>query len=271
VRIRVPILGVVGHRKSGKTTVIETIVQELAKKGYRVATAKHTGQKGFSMDAEGKDTWRYARAGANPVVCVSDVETAILIKDGEAKFSLDQLFKFMPEIDVIVLEGFSQLVLNDDGIGKILCVKDREEYKDFMEKAKGEIITPCSIQSLGSPILRIEEDAQILVDKAFKYIEKEKEILKTLSLLPRINCGDCGRSSCEELASDIYEGKAKLNDCVILKLRPKLKTRMTINGDEIPLNPFVSEIIRKSILGMTSSLKEVSISGDEEVHVKILS
>ena len=228
--VKVPILGVVGHRKSGKTTVIESIVQELTKRGYRVATAKHTGQKSFSMDAKGKDTWRHSMAGANPVVCVSDVETTILIKDGEANFSLDQLLKFMPEIDVIVLEGFSQLVLNNEGIGKILCVRERKEYKDFMEKSRGEVIASCSAQPLGSPILRIKEDSQILVERALKHIERK-----------------------------------------ILKLRSKLKTRITVNGAEVSLNPFASEIIRKSILGMASSLKGVSISGNEEVHIKILS
>jgi len=228
--VKVSILGVVGHRKSGKTTVIESIVQELTKRGYRVATAKHTGQKGFSMDAKEKDTWRHSMAGANPVVCVSDVETTILIKDGEANFSLDQLFKFMPEIDVIVLEGFSKLVLNNEGIGKILCVRNREEYKDFREKTRGEIIVSCSTQPLGSPILRIKEDSPILVERALKYIERN-----------------------------------------ILKLRSKLKTRITVNGAEVSLNPFASEIIRKSILGMASSLKGVSISGDEEVLIKILS
>jgi molybdopterin-guanine dinucleotide biosynthesis protein B len=269
--VKVLILGVVGHRKSGKTTVIESIVQELTKRGYRVATAKHTGQKGFSVDAKGKDTWRHSMAGANPVVCVSDVETAILIKDGEANFSLDQLFKFMPEIDVMVLEGFSKLVLNNEGIGKILCVRDREEYKEFREKARGEIIISCSTQSLGGPILSIKEDSQILVEQALKYIERKREILRILSLLPGIDCEECGRSSCKELALDIYEGKAKLSDCIILKLKPKLKTRITINDAEVPLNPFVSEIIRKSILGMASSLKGVSISGNEEVRVKILS
>ena len=229
MRVRVPVLGVVGHRKSGKTAVIEGIVRELTKRGYRVATAKHTGQKDFSMDAKGKDTWRHSMAGANPVVCVSDVEIAILIKNGEADFALDKLFEFLPEVDVLVLEGFSKLVLDDETIGKILCVRDREEYEDLRQKVRGEIVASCSTQPLGSPILTIKEDSRILIERTLKYIE----------------------------------GK-------ILELKSGLKTTVIVNSTDISLNPFVSEIIRKSVLGMASSLKGVSISGNEEVFIKIL-
>jgi len=268
--VKAPVVGVVGHKNSGKTTVIESIVQELAKRGYRVATAKHIPQKGFSIDTEGKDTWRHSVAGANPVVSVSDVETAVLIKNGEAKLSLDQSLRFMPEIDVIVLEGFSRLVLDDENAGKILCVRSRDEYNDFREKTRGEIVASCSARPMGKSILRIKEDSQILVGRALRYIRRKRKMSKILSRLPRLNCGKCGHSSCEEMAVAIYRRKAKLNDCITLKLRSKLKTGITINDVEVPIQPFVSEIIRKSILGMVSCLKGVSIKGDEEIHVKIL-
>jgi len=229
MHVKVPVLGVIGHRKSGKTAVIESVVRELTKRGYRVATAKHTGQKSFSMDAKGKDTWRHSMVGANPVVCVSDIETAVLIKNGETDFALDKLFEFMPEVDVLMLEGFSKLVLDDETIGKILCVRNREEYEDLRQKVRGEIVASCSTQPLGSPILTIKEDS-ILIERTLKYIE----------------------------------GK-------ILELKSGLRTTVIVNGADISLNPFVSEIIRKSVLGMASSLKGASISGNEEVFIKILS
>jgi len=56
-----------------------------------------------------------------------------------------------------------------------------------------------------------------------------------------------------------------------LKLRSRLKTRITINNIEVPIQPFVSEIIRNTLLGMVSTLKGVSIKGNEEIHVEILS
>ena len=268
---RVPIIGVIGHKNSGKTTVIESVVQELTRKGYRVATAKHINQKGFSIDTEGKDTWRHSKAGANPVASVSNIETAVLIKDGETQFSLYHLSRFTPEINAIVLEGFSRLVLEDKNVGKILCVRSREEYKDFWEKARGKIIACCSTRPMGKPILRIKEDSQILVSRALRYTERERKISTILSRLPGLNCGKCGHLSCEEMAVAIYKREAKLNDCITLRLRSKLKTRITINDVEVPIQPFVSEIIRNTLLGMVSTLKGVSIKRNEEICVKILS
>ena len=73
------------------------------------------------------------------------------------------------------------------------------------------------------------------------------------------------------MAATIYRRRSKLNDCITLRLRSKLKTRITVNDAEVPIQPFVSEIICNSILGMVSALKGVSVSGKEEIQIKILS
>jgi molybdopterin-guanine dinucleotide biosynthesis protein MobB len=231
--MKVPVVAVIGHKKSGKTTVIEGIIRELKKEGYRVATAKHVTRRIFSMDTEGKDTWRHSRAGANPVVSVSEAEIAVLDKNGEVKFSLDRMFEFTPEIDVILLEGFSQLVLKNEQVGKILCVRDIKEYKVFKEKTVGKIIASCSIRPLGKPILRMKEDSQIIARHVMNFIEKERKTSKLLE--------------------------------------STLKTKITINNVEVPVQPFLSEIIRSIFLSIISSLEDVSVSGKENIHVKILS
>jgi len=271
MRLKLPVVAVLGYKDSGKTAVVEVIVKELTKRGYRVATAKHVNLKGFSMDIKGKDTWRHSAAGANPVVSVSDVETAILIKNGEKNFYLDKMSKFVSEVDTIVLEGFSRLVLNDEYVGKIFCVRNKREYESYRKKARGKVISFCCRQPLGRPILRIKEDFKVLARRTLRFVEREKRISKILNSLPGLDCKKCGYESCEELAVAIYRGKAKLIDCLPLKLRSKLKTRIMINDNEVPIQPFVSKIIRNSILGMISSLKGVSIKGDELVHVRISS
>ena len=271
MHVKAPIVAVLGQKDSGKTTVIESIVQELTKRGYRIATAKHIDLKGFSIDTEGKDTWRHSTAGANPVVSVSDIETAVLIKNGEERFSLDLLLRFVPEVDAVVLEGFSRLVLDNEYIGKILCVKNRQEYEAYREKVRGKMIAFCSRNPTGKQILRLAEDSAVLVKRVLKFIRRELKFLKILGNLPGLDCKKCGYKSCEEMAEAIYRGKAKISDCLPVKLRSELKTRITVNDAEIPIQPFVSKIIRNSVLGMVSSLKGVSIRGDEEIHVKILS
>jgi molybdopterin-guanine dinucleotide biosynthesis protein B len=271
MRTRIPVVGVVGFRNSGKTTIVEDIVKELAKKGYSVATAKHISQKGFSMDLKGKDTWRHAVAGANPVVGVSDVETSVLIKNGITRFSLADLLGLVPKADIIVLEGFSQIVLSNERIGKIFCVRNTDEYADFKEKTQGETIAFCSLQPLEDSVLRIEEDLRVLTKRVLTYVDKELRISKILDNLPGLDCKKCGYFSCEKMASAVYHGEAKMSDCVVLSVRSELKTEISVNDAEVPIQPFVSEIIRKSVLGMVSSLKDISVSGEERVHIKISS
>src|SRR6186997_2396531 len=60
----------VGRSNSGKTTLIERVIPELVRAGYKVATVKHTGH-GFDLDTEGKDSWRHKRAGASSVMVLS--------------------------------------------------------------------------------------------------------------------------------------------------------------------------------------------------------
>jgi len=52
-----PIISIVGKSNSGKTTLLEKLIPELVKRGYRVATIKHNVH-GFDIDHEGKDSWR---------------------------------------------------------------------------------------------------------------------------------------------------------------------------------------------------------------------
>jgi molybdopterin-guanine dinucleotide biosynthesis protein B len=261
----------VGWKKSGKTIVVESIVREFTKRGYHVATAKHVSQKSFSMAMRDKDTWRHAVAGANPVADVSDIEMSLLIKNGIEQFSLDSLLSFTPMADVVVLEGFTHIVMNDERVGKILCVRDNREYEDFRKKALGKAVAFCSLQRLENPILRMKEDAQILLKRVFTYVNREKKIFKILNCLPGLNCRKCGYPSCEEMAAAIYKRKAKLSNCVTLTLRSELRTKIIIDELEVPIQTFVSEIIRKSVLGMISSLKGVSVKGNERVHINISS
>jgi molybdopterin-guanine dinucleotide biosynthesis protein MobB len=223
------------------------------------------------MDMRGKDTWRHAAAGANPVADVSDIEMSLLIKNGIEQFSLDSFLSFTPIADVVVLEGFSHIVMNDERVGKILCVRDNREYEGLRKKALGKTVAFCSLQRLEKPILRIKEDAQILLKRVLTYINREKKISKILNCLPGLNCRKCGYPSCEEMAAAIYKRKAKLSNCVTLRLRSELRTKIVIDELEVPIQTFASEIIRKSVLGMISSLKGVSVKGNERVDINISS
>ena len=55
----VPIVCVVGTSGVGKTHVMKGLVAELKKRGYRVATVKHSPHH-IDLDVEGKDSWEHA-------------------------------------------------------------------------------------------------------------------------------------------------------------------------------------------------------------------
>jgi molybdopterin-guanine dinucleotide biosynthesis protein MobB len=273
LRADVPILAVIGRKNSGKTTVVEGLISELARRKFQVAAVKHISQKSFSVDTRGKDTWRLSTAGANPVIAVSDEESIIKMKNGIRDFSLNAMLRVAEEskVDVLVLEGFSSLVLEEKRVGKVICLRDQDERKEFGERSRGEVLAFCSFQSLGEPVLRIQDDLTVIVERAIRFIEKREKILEILDQLPGLDCGKCGRATCEELAEDIYEGQASLDDCIPLKIQSELKAKIRIGNAEVPIQPFVSEIIRKSVLAMVSTLKGVTIEGDEEVRINIKS
>jgi molybdopterin-guanine dinucleotide biosynthesis protein MobB len=103
----IPIIAIVGRSKSGKTTLIERLIPELTKRGYRVATIKHHG-KHFEIDHEGKDSWRHKQAGASTVVIASPHKVA-LIEDVSHDLTLDDLAaRFIQGADIIIAEGFKR-------------------------------------------------------------------------------------------------------------------------------------------------------------------
>jgi len=101
----VPILSIVGKSDSGKTTLIERLIPELTRRGYRVATVKHD-LHGFDIDREGKDTWRHKQAGAHTVI-ISSPNKLALIRETDRDHSLDDIRRaFVRDVDIIISEGY---------------------------------------------------------------------------------------------------------------------------------------------------------------------
>jgi molybdopterin-guanine dinucleotide biosynthesis protein B len=115
-----PILCFVGRSNSGKTTLIERLIAELVKEGYRIATIEHAGH-GFNMDTEGKDSWRHKQAGAQTVIVTSKGSLA-LFTDTEQEVGLEELReRYVPEgMDLVIAEGWKS-----EGLPKIVVVRDQ--------------------------------------------------------------------------------------------------------------------------------------------------
>ncbi len=99
------VLSIVGISKSGKTTLLERLVAELKRRGYRVATVKHNHQD-FELDRPGKDSWRHAQAGSDAVV-ISSPQKLALIKPQDHDASIDEIVHLLGRgFDIVLTEGF---------------------------------------------------------------------------------------------------------------------------------------------------------------------
>ena len=106
----IPIVSIVGKSNSGKTTLIEKIIAELVRRGYRVATIKHN-RHGFDIDHEGKDSWRHKRAGARTTVIASPGRVAV-VEDVDRDYAIDELAgRYIRDADIVLSEGFKKNVL----------------------------------------------------------------------------------------------------------------------------------------------------------------
>jgi len=102
---RIPIVSIVGRSNTGKTTLIEKLIPELKRRGYRVATIKHNIH-GFDIDHEGKDSWRHKMAGALMTVIASPHRVAV-IEDSDRDYELAELRdRYIRDVDIILSEGF---------------------------------------------------------------------------------------------------------------------------------------------------------------------
>lgn len=99
-------VSIVGYANSGKTTLLEKLIPELKRRGYRVATIKHHHHD-FDIDRPGKDTWRHAAAGAETVVLASPKKIAVIRSLGE-EMTLPAIIAGLPEVDLVVTEGYKK-------------------------------------------------------------------------------------------------------------------------------------------------------------------
>ena len=104
----VPVVSVVGRSGAGRTTLLEKLIPELKRRGYRVATVKHHAHPGFEVDRPGKDTWRHAQAGSDQVVIAAPDRVAAINYVDHA-LTLDEIAATLIHgVDLILTEGFTR-------------------------------------------------------------------------------------------------------------------------------------------------------------------
>jgi len=100
-----PIVSIVGKSQSGKTMLMEQLIAEFKRRGYKVAALKHS-HGGMEIDHPGKDSWRFAQAGSDAVF-VSSPDKLAFIKNLNHDLNIEEIMPIVgPEFDLILAEGF---------------------------------------------------------------------------------------------------------------------------------------------------------------------
>jgi len=220
-------VGVIGYKKSGKTTLIIRLAQELSGMGHSVAILKHASG---DIDFPSSDTSKF-RAHAAFVSAISSKESEIILK---GRKRIEDILAYV-DCDIILIEGFKK----EKTFPKIVCIRNKGEESELFDGL--QLFTASFNKDISD--LTIENDdhvkkmAAIVSEKSFK--------------LPNLNCGHCGYESCFDLAKEIVKGKKSIADCV--SLNPPISIK--VDGTEFPLNPFMSNLFKNSFSAMLSSLK----------------
>ena len=110
----IPIIAFSAWSGTGKTTIIEQLVPELKARGLRVAVIKHDAHE-FEIDKEGKDSWRFSKAGADVTVISSSTSTALI---EQRSLELSEVLSRIRDVDLILAEGYNQEGLPTIGISR---------------------------------------------------------------------------------------------------------------------------------------------------------
>ena len=131
----------VGTSGSGKTTVMEYVTANLTRLGFQVGVAKHIHTAGLTIDTEGKDTWRHARAGARIVIADSPSELAV-IKKTPSETEFKHIIREFDDsdLDVVLLEGFSLASKKWRRIPKIVTAKNKSDLARTLARTRPPIL-----------------------------------------------------------------------------------------------------------------------------------
>jgi len=169
------VVAVIGESGSGKTVTIEYLIKEFSAENYKVGAVKHIHHKGFTIDTEGKNTWRYAKAGAKVIVAISPDETVVIRKTVQESDSFDKVIEAIEhegDIDVVFVEGYHELMAKRADVAKIVVLKDEKLLQKTLDETVEPVIAVSGLIAensnvavvRGYPVIRVSSDGRKLVE-----------------------------------------------------------------------------------------------------------
>jgi molybdopterin-guanine dinucleotide biosynthesis adapter protein len=155
----VPVIGIVGWKKSGKTTLVVGLIEEFTRRGLKVASVKHAHHD-FQVDDKETDSARHRRAGAAQVAVVSARRWALIGELGDdPEPDLAEVIGWLGPCDLVVVEGYKSAA-----IPKIEARRDaamsRETLADGDPNVKA-IAADHRADGCGLPVFSLDDIAGI--------------------------------------------------------------------------------------------------------------
>jgi molybdopterin-guanine dinucleotide biosynthesis adapter protein len=214
------VLFVIGKSDAGKTTfIVEKLLPLLVTKGYSVGVIKDIHAEGFTIDQEGKDTWRHAKAGASIVVARGIDETDVLF---QRHMKLDEIVPLLGSEDLIIAEGFKELHGK-----KILVAREQAD----LDELKALLTDEDDVLGVAGPLIDAGN-----YDDAYPALASDDAI--------------------NELVDKIepFAKQARLRRNRLAMPLESLACKASIDGTPVPMKDYVAETLKNVIIGAIAAL-----------------
>jgi molybdopterin-guanine dinucleotide biosynthesis adapter protein len=179
------VIAAVGISGSGKTVTLEYLITQLSAEGFKIGSIKHVHHKGFTMDKEGTNTWRYAKAGSKVIVAISPEEVDIIKKTEMPLKNLDEITALLKseELDIVFIEGFHSLIAKRQDVPKIITAKDEADLERTLEGTVPPILAAAGLVAHNTgkktfdkiPFIKVPQEGEKLVALVKDELKKQAD------------------------------------------------------------------------------------------------
>lgn len=161
-----PIFSFVAYSGTGKTTYLEKLIPLIKAQGVKVGVIKHDAHD-FEIDKEGKDTWRFTKAGADKVSIGSKTHFALMV---QREMDFREITDLMQDMDIILSEGYRACGARFIGVFRAQSGNEPVLPPEKLYAAVTD--TPLDAPKLQFPL----NDPQALCDHLIAFINKKAHI-----------------------------------------------------------------------------------------------
>ena len=152
-KTQIPVLGFAAFSGTGKTTLLEKLIPILTERGLKVAVVKHDAH-GLSFDQEGKDSDRFAKAGAQYSIVSSQENSAVFIAK---PLEPEEAVSLAKDADLILVEGYKNASFAQIGMARAATGKGFTAELSRFEA----IVTDLPVQECQIPVFGFDAEEEI--------------------------------------------------------------------------------------------------------------